>query len=101
MSWVRVVQSAGTVLHPCLHQGEIEAQKAAQALIATGITHFDVAFSSYLKRAIKTLWIVLEEMDLMWIPQRADWRFNERHYGDLQGKNKEGDYYGTVWGKRN
>lgn len=49
---------------------------------------FDVAYTSVLKRAIKTLWIVLEEMDLMWIPVYRNWRLNERHYGALQGLNK-------------
>jgi 2,3-bisphosphoglycerate-dependent phosphoglycerate mutase len=49
---------------------------------------FDVAFTSVLKRAIKTLWLVLEEMDLMWIPVHRSWRLNERHYGALQGLNK-------------
>ncbi|MEA3346892.1 MAG: 2,3-diphosphoglycerate-dependent phosphoglycerate mutase, partial [Candidatus Auribacterota bacterium] len=50
---------------------------------------FDIAFTSVLKRAVKTLWIVLEEMDLMWIPIINSWRLNERHYGALQGLNKE------------
>ncbi len=49
---------------------------------------FDIAFTSVLKRAIRTLWIVLDEMDLMWIPVQRDWRLNERHYGALQGLNK-------------
>ena len=49
---------------------------------------FDIAFTSVLKRAIRTLWIVLDEMDLMWIPVFRSWRLNERHYGDLQGLNK-------------
>lgn len=49
---------------------------------------FDIAFTSVLKRAIRTLWIVLDEMDLMWIPVRRSWRLNERHYGALQGLNK-------------
>lgn len=49
---------------------------------------FDVAFTSVLKRSIRTLWIVLDEMDLMWIPVIRDWRLNERHYGALQGLNK-------------
>jgi 2,3-bisphosphoglycerate-dependent phosphoglycerate mutase len=49
---------------------------------------FDVAFTSVLKRAIRTLWLVLDEMDLMWIPVHRDWRLNERHYGALQGLNK-------------
>jgi 2,3-bisphosphoglycerate-dependent phosphoglycerate mutase len=47
-----------------------------------------IAFTSLLKRAIQTLWIVLEEMDLMWIPVMRSWRLNERHYGALQGLNK-------------
>ena len=50
---------------------------------------FDVAFTSYLKRAVRTLWAVLEETDRMWMPVHTDWRLNERHYGDLQGKNKD------------
>jgi 2,3-bisphosphoglycerate-dependent phosphoglycerate mutase len=50
--------------------------------------HFDLAYTSVLKRAIKTLWLVLEEMDLMWIPVQRSWRLNERHYGALQGLNK-------------
>ena len=50
--------------------------------------HFDYAFTSVLKKAIKTLDVILEEMDLMWIPVEKDWRLNERHYGDLIGKNK-------------
>jgi Histidine phosphatase superfamily (branch 1) len=49
---------------------------------------FDIAFTSLLKRAIRTLWIALDEMDLMWIPVQGDWRLNERHYGALQGLNK-------------
>ncbi|MFA5351227.1 MAG: 2,3-diphosphoglycerate-dependent phosphoglycerate mutase, partial [Candidatus Omnitrophota bacterium] len=49
---------------------------------------FDIAFTSVLKRAIRTLWITLDEMDLMWIPVQNSWRLNERHYGDLQGLNK-------------
>ena len=49
---------------------------------------FDIAYTSVLKRAIRTLWIVLDEMDLMWIPVVNDWRLNERHYGALQGLNK-------------
>jgi 2,3-bisphosphoglycerate-dependent phosphoglycerate mutase len=52
---------------------------------------FDVAFTSVLKRAIRTLWIVLDEMDMMWIPVHRSWRLNERHYGALQGLNKARD----------
>ena len=68
-------------------KGVEEARAAAQLLRAGGYT-FDVAFSSVLKRAIKTLWIVQEELDLLWIPVQRSWRLNERHYGALQGLNK-------------
>jgi 2,3-bisphosphoglycerate-dependent phosphoglycerate mutase len=69
-------------------QGVAEAEAAADLLLRHGFV-FDLCFTSYLKRAIKTLWIVLERMDLMWLPLRNDWRLNERHYGALQGLNKE------------
>jgi len=68
-------------------KGIEEARKAGQLLKEKGYT-FDVAFTSVLKRAIRTLWIVLDEMDLMWIPVYRSWRLNERHYGALQGLNK-------------
>jgi len=68
-------------------KGTSEAKKAGQALIEQGYT-FDVAFTSVLKRAIRTLWIVLDVMDLMWIPVFRSWRLNERYYGALQGLNK-------------
>ena len=64
-----------------------EAIEAGQVLKKEGYV-FDVAYTSVLKRAIKTLWIVMEEMDLMWIPVHRHWRLNERHYGALQGLNK-------------
>jgi len=68
-------------------QGEEEAKDAGRSLQGEGFT-FDIAYTSVLKRAIKTLWIVLEEMDLAWISVVRDWRLNERHYGALQGLNK-------------
>lgn len=68
-------------------KGLREAHQAAEVLKKEGFT-FDIAFTSVLKRAIQTLWIVLEDMDLMWIPVVRNWRLNERHYGDLQGLNK-------------
>lgn len=76
--------------------GVREAIKAAQWMLREGYT-FDLAYTSVLKRAIKTLWIVLEEMDLMWIPAIKDWRLNERHYGALQGlsKTETADRYGA------
>jgi len=68
-------------------RGIQEARRAGQVLLEQGIT-FDVAFTSVLKRAIRTLWIVIDTMDLMWIPVHRSWRLNERHYGALQGLNK-------------
>jgi 2,3-bisphosphoglycerate-dependent phosphoglycerate mutase len=68
-------------------KGVEEAGEAGRVLLEQGYT-FDIAFTSVLKRAIRTLWIVLDEMDLMWIPVVRDWRLNERHYGALQGLNK-------------
>ncbi len=67
--------------------GRVEALQAGQELIRQKFT-FDIAFTSVLKRAIRTLWIILDEMDLMWIPVERSWRLNERHYGALQGLNK-------------
>lgn len=68
-------------------KGIDEAIEAGQTLIRDGYV-FDVAYTSLLSRAIKTLWLVLEEMELMWIPVYRHWRLNERHYGALQGLNK-------------
>jgi 2,3-bisphosphoglycerate-dependent phosphoglycerate mutase len=68
-------------------QGKREAKRAGELLKAEGFV-FDVAFTSVLKRAIRTLWIALDELDLMWIPVHHSWRLNERHYGALQGLNK-------------
>ncbi|MFP5239484.1 MAG: 2,3-diphosphoglycerate-dependent phosphoglycerate mutase [Acidobacteriota bacterium] len=67
--------------------GEAEAAAGAKALLEAGLG-FDVCYTSYLKRAVKTLDIVLEAMDLMWLPVHKSWRLNERHYGALQGLNK-------------
>lgn len=83
-------------------KGVEEALEAGRLLKAEGIT-FDVAYNSVLKRAIKTLNIVLEQMDLLWIPVHKSWRLNERHYGALQGLNKaetaekHGEEQVTVW----
>lgn len=66
----------------------VEEAKAAAALLKEGAYTFDLAYTSVLIRAIKTLWILLEEMDLMWIPVYRSWRLNERHYGALQGLDK-------------
>jgi 2,3-bisphosphoglycerate-dependent phosphoglycerate mutase len=67
--------------------GVEEARKAGRVLREEGYS-FDLAFTSVLKRAIRTLWIVMDEMDLMWIPVHRSWRLNEKHYGALQGLGK-------------
>lgn len=83
-------------------KGMEEAHQAGKLLKQEGY-HFDVAYTSVLKRAIRTLWITLDEMDLMWIPVIRDWRLNERHYGALQGLNKAqtaakyGDAQVKIW----
>lgn len=68
-------------------KGIEEAKKAGRTLKEAGLV-FDLAFTSVLRRAIRTLWLVLDEMDLIWIPVNNSWRLNERHYGALQGLNK-------------
>ncbi|MFC1576532.1 2,3-diphosphoglycerate-dependent phosphoglycerate mutase [Candidatus Omnitrophota bacterium] len=68
-------------------KGIEEARHSGVSLKKEGYT-FDIAFTSVLKRAIRTLWIVMDEMNLMWIPVRRSWRSNEKHYGALQGLNK-------------
>jgi 2,3-bisphosphoglycerate-dependent phosphoglycerate mutase len=68
-------------------KGRAEAREAGR-LMAAERFEFDVAYTSLLKRAVRTLWIALDEMDMMWIPVHKSWRLNERHYGALQGLNK-------------
>ena len=83
-------------------KGRAEARDAGR-LMAVEKFEFDVAYTSVLKRAIRTLWIALDEMDLMWIPVHRSWRLNERHYGALQGLNKAetaaqyGDAQVKIW----
>ena len=87
---------------PLSEKGLAEARAAGELLKKEGYV-FDKAFTSFLRRAIKTLWSVLEETDLMWIPVEKDWRLNERHYGALQGLNKSetaakyGDEQVKIW----
>jgi len=69
-------------------EGKEEAREAGRLLLSCNCT-FDLAYTSVLKRAIRTLWIVQDEMDLMWIPVVPCWRLNERFYGDLQGRSKK------------
>lgn len=86
-TWNRENRFTGWTDVPLSEKGIEEAREAGRLLREGGYV-FDAAFTSVLKRAIKTLWIVLEEMDLMWIPVMKNWRLNERHYGALQGLNK-------------
>ena len=86
-TWNRENRFTGWIDVGLSDKGTAEARKAGQVLSREGFI-FDVAFTSVLKRAIKTLWLGLEEMDLMWIPVHHSWRLNERHYGALQGLNK-------------
>lgn len=87
---------------PLSEKGLAEAKAAGELLKKEGYV-FDKAFTSVLRRAIKTLWCVLEETDLMWIPVEKSWRLNERHYGALQGLNKAetaakyGDAQVKIW----
>ena len=85
--WNKENRFTGWVDVPLSAEGEAEARRAGQLIKAAGI-QLDVAHTSLLKRAIKTLWLALEELDLMWIPQHKSWRLNERMYGALQGLNK-------------
>lgn len=71
-----------------LSERGIEEANAAGKLLKNEGFAFDIAYTSVLKRAIRTLWICLDQMDLMWLPVLRDWRLNERHYGALQGLNK-------------
>ncbi len=83
-------------------KGVAEARAAGRQLQELGI-RFDVAYTSVLKRAIRTLWLIMDEMDLMWIPVERSWKLNERHYGALQGLNKaetaaeHGDEQVHIW----
>lgn len=83
-------------------KGIEEAKRAGELLKKEGFT-FDIAYTSVLKRAIRTLWLTLDGMDLMWIPVVRNWRLNERHYGALQGLNKAetaakfGDEQVLIW----
>jgi 2,3-bisphosphoglycerate-dependent phosphoglycerate mutase len=86
-TWNKENRFTGWVDVDLSEKGLAEARAAGQLLKAHGFT-FDRAFSSVLKRAIRTLWIVQDEMDLLWLPVERSWRLNERHYGALQGLNK-------------
>jgi 2,3-bisphosphoglycerate-dependent phosphoglycerate mutase len=101
-AWNRENRFTGWVDVPLSAKGEAEARESGRLLKEAGFAP-DLAYTSVLKRAIKTLWLGLEELDRMWIPVTAHWRLNERHYGDLQGLNKAetaarfGDEQVLIW----
>ena len=101
-AWNKENRFTGWTDVPLSEKGIEEARSAGRLLKKEGFA-FDLAFTSVLKRAIKTLWLALEEMDRMWIPVRHSWKLNERHYGALQGLNnadtaaKYGDEQVKVW----
>ncbi|MBG0782879.1 MAG: 2,3-diphosphoglycerate-dependent phosphoglycerate mutase [Bacteroidales bacterium] len=86
-TWNKENRFTGWTDVPLSAQGIEEAVKAGKQLKEEGF-RFKIAYTSYLSRAIKTLWLVLEEMDQMYIPVLKNWRLNEKHYGELQGLNK-------------
>ena len=100
--WNKENRFTGWTDVPLTEQGIKEAKKAGQVLKKEGYK-FKRAYTSYLTRAIKTLWLALEEMDMMWIEERKSWRLNEKHYGNLQGLNKAetakkfGEEQVTLW----
>jgi len=101
-TWNLANRFTGWVDVDLTEKGVAEARQAGKLLQEAGFT-FDLAYTSVLKRAIRTLWTTLDEMDMMWLPVQHDWRLNERHYGALQGLNKAetaaqyGDEQVLVW----
>ncbi|MGS0742120.1 2,3-diphosphoglycerate-dependent phosphoglycerate mutase [Glaciimonas sp. GG7] len=101
-TWNLANRFTGWVDVDLTEKGVAEAREAGKLLKEAGFS-FDLAYTSVLKRAIRTLWGTLDEMDLMWLPVQHDWRLNERHYGALQGLNKAetaakyGDEQVMVW----
>ncbi|HUR28063.1 MAG TPA: 2,3-diphosphoglycerate-dependent phosphoglycerate mutase [Planctomycetota bacterium] len=86
-TWNKENRFTGWVDVPLSERGEIEARSAGERIRQAGLS-IDEAHTSLLKRAIKTCWLALEELDRMWVPQPRSWRLNERHYGALTGLNK-------------
>jgi len=101
-SWNRENRFTGWTDVDLTDKGKEEARQAGRLLKEAGLS-FDLTYTSVLRRAIRTLWITLDEMDLMWLPSEHSWRLNERHYGALQGLNKTetaaqyGDDQVLVW----
>lgn len=100
--WNKANKFTGWVDVDLSENGVEEAKKAAQ-LLKENNYEFDIAYTSVLKRAIRTLWILLENLDMAWLPVTKSWRLNERHYGALQGLNKKetaekyGDEQVHIW----
>lgn len=94
--WNRENRFTGWVDVDLTGQGIEEGRRAGQFLREAGFS-FDAAYTSLLKRAIRTLWLVMDELNMLWLPVEKDWRLNERHYGALQGLDKSAmvDQYGT------
>jgi 2,3-bisphosphoglycerate-dependent phosphoglycerate mutase len=86
-TWNQENRFTGWVDVDLTEKGRAEAQEAGRLMVAEKF-EFDLAYTSVLKRAIRTLWITLDELDMTWIPVHKSWRLNERHYGGLQGLNK-------------
>ena len=86
--WNKANRFTGWVDVDLSTRGIEEARGAGKALKEAGF-EFDLTYTSYLKRAVRTLWLVMEELDQMYLPVDTDWRMNERHYGELQGLNKK------------
>src|SRR5687767_3308021 len=86
-TWNRENRFTGWTDVDLTDKGREEAREAGRLMKAEGY-EFDIAYTSVLKRALRTLWLALDEMDLLWIPVEKSWRLNERHYGALQGLNK-------------
>ncbi|NNG24132.1 2,3-diphosphoglycerate-dependent phosphoglycerate mutase [Telluria aromaticivorans] len=101
-TWNLANRFTGWVDVDLTEKGILEAKNAGRALRDAGFT-FDLAYTSVLKRAIRTLWLAMDEMDMMYLPVKNDWRLNERHYGALQGLDKGetaakyGDEQVLVW----
>jgi 2,3-bisphosphoglycerate-dependent phosphoglycerate mutase len=100
--WNRENRFTGWMDVDLTDKGVAEAREAGRLISEAGFD-FDVAYCSVLKRAIRTMWIVLQEIDRIWVPQHLSWRLNERHYGALQGLNKSetakkfGDEQILIW----
>ncbi len=86
-TWNRENRFTGWTDVDLSEKGKEEARRSARLLADAGLS-FDITYTSVLRRAIRTLWIVLDEMDLMYLPGHSSWRLNERHYGALQGLDK-------------